>query len=67
MGKLKMLGDIAIDYGPKDVIDHSKYKKLIKFGPVSLDYFNDNFIDKNRNGKLKFIKGNSEKISVSLL
>ncbi len=65
-GKLKTIGDIAIDYGAKDVIDQSKYKKLIKFGPVSLDYYTDSFTDKNRNGQLKSINGNSEKISVSV-
>ncbi len=63
MGKLKTIGDISIDYGTKDIIDESKFQKLIKFGPVRLEYSNDKFIDKNRYGQLKSINGNSEKLA----
>ncbi|OCA68966.1 hypothetical protein BBI01_17270 [Chryseobacterium artocarpi] len=66
-GKLKIIGDISIDYGTKDIIDQSKFKKLVKFGPVKLDYSDDKFIDKDRYGKLKSISGNNEKINVSVL
>jgi len=66
-GKLKTIGDISIDYGTKDIIDPSKIKKLVKFGPVKLDYSDDKLIDKDQYGKLKSIRGNNEKISVSVL
>lgn len=39
----------------------------MKFGPVKLDYSDDKLIDKDQYGKLKSIRGNNKKISVSVL
>ncbi|MBT2622747.1 hypothetical protein [Chryseobacterium sp. ISL-6] len=61
---MKSIGNMAIDYGGKEIIDQSKYKKLIKFGPVTLDYWNDTIMNKNKFGKVKSVEGNSQEVAV---
>ncbi len=68
-GKLKSIGNCYIDYWPVHPQNSGKSGKLKTFGTLHFDYWDDAFSDRDlgRFGKIKSVKGNTEKCSARLI